>query len=61
MKISKSKRLWMILFWSLYTAFIIIFAVLRGMENLAIAGIGIVSAAITFYLHAETKRPSTDD
>jgi len=53
-----SKRLIMIIFWSLFTAFVIVLAVYKGMENLAIAAMTIVSGAITYYLHAETKRPS---
>ena len=58
MKITKSKRLWMLGIWSTFTAVTIILAIYKGMENLAIAGIGIVNVVIGFYLKYETERPS---
>ena len=58
MKITKSKRLWMLGIWSTFTAVTIILAIYKGMENLAIAGIGVVNVVIGFYLKYETERPS---
>ncbi|MFW6272344.1 MAG: hypothetical protein ACOC2U_01025 [bacterium] len=53
-----SKRLIMIIILCGFTGYVVIYAVNAEMENLAIAAMTSIAAALTYYLHAETKRPS---
>ena len=55
---TKSKRFWIIATCLLFTKIIGIFAVVKGMETLAVTCVGAVMAEGLGYTAAETKKPS---
>ena len=57
---TKSKRLIMVITWSVFTMFIVTASMFLNLENLAITGMGSVGGVLMFYLHSETKRPSKE-
>ena len=43
----------------LFIGFVTIYAMLIGMENLAMTCIGLLGTLNPFYIHSQTKRPSS--